>query len=362
MKLIIQIPCLNEARTLPATVAQLPRALDGVDVIEYLVIDDGSQDGTRHVAEELGVDHIVVHRRTLGLARAFRTGMDRALALDADIVVNTDGDNQYNGEDISTLIRPIVCGEADIVVGDRGVASHSEFTRTKRFLQRLGSSVVRRFSGTSIADAVSGFRAVSRDAAMRLNILSEFSYTTEMLIQANHKGLTIVSVPVRVNPKTRESRLFRTIPEFLRRSAATILRVYAMFRPLRVFLLLGAVLTTVGAVPILRFLYFYLGGSGAGHVQSLVLGGVLVTLGFVAFMIGIVADLISFNRQLVEIVLEKTRSIELRLATKQEDPPVATVTRLGPKHSRIASPLPDAPGLRPTVPQARAKGSIPEHR
>ncbi|MEQ9640808.1 MAG: glycosyltransferase family 2 protein [Alphaproteobacteria bacterium] len=310
-KVIVQIPCLNEELTLPQVVADIPRDIPGVDRVEILVVDDGSSDRTVEVAKALGVDHILVNRRNLGLAHTFRRGLDASLHLGADIIVNTDGDNQYAGADIARLVQPILDGTADIVVGDRQTDQNQEFSPLKRLLQRAGSGAVRNLSGLDIPDAVSGFRAISRDAALRINIVSSFSYTTEMLIQAGKKRLAVASVPVATNPKTRESRLFRGIPSFVSRQLSTMVRMYSMYQPLRVFFLIGTILSVIGVIPILRFLIFYALGEGDGHIQSLVLGGVFVLMGFVAYLVGLVADLINFNRQLVEIALEKVRRLEL---------------------------------------------------
>ncbi len=319
MKLIVQIPCYNEERTLHLTVADIPRAIEGVDEVEVLIVDDGSTDRTVEVAREVGVDHIVCHRNNKGLARAFQTGLDACLRLGADIIVNTDGDNQYAGCDIPALIRPIVEGTADVVVGDRQTQAITHFSATKRRLQALGSFVVRKMSGTDIPDAVSGFRAMSRDAALQMNIVSSFSYTIEMLIQASKKRMAITSVPVGINPKTRESRLFESIPHFIERSLTTMVRTYAMYQPLRFFFLIGMGLSTLGLLPIIRFLYFFYIGDGAGHIQSLILGGSLLVIGLAAYLIGLVADLINFNRQLIEMTLEKVRRIELRVADALKD-------------------------------------------
>jgi glycosyltransferase involved in cell wall biosynthesis len=308
--LIVQVPCYNEEDTLPAVIHSIPRQIDGVDRVEILVIDDGSSDSTVRVAQELGVDHIVRHTNNKGLARAFRTGIDACLSLGADIIVNTDGDNQYDAQDIARLIRPILDGTADIVVGDRRTQDVGHFSPLKRRLQHLGSQVVRALSGTDVPDTVSGFRAISAHAALHLNIVSPFSYTIEMLIQAGRKNLAITSVPVRTNAPTRPSRLFKGIPHFIGRSVVTMVRMYAMYKPLATFLSIGAVLFAIGAIPILRFLYFWLEGSGRGHIQSLILGGVLVILGCVTLLIGLVADLINFNRQLIEMTLQKVRELE----------------------------------------------------
>jgi glycosyltransferase involved in cell wall biosynthesis len=320
MKLVVQIPCYNEEDTLPAVVAEIPRFVPGFDTVEILVVDDGSNDRTVEVARALGVDHIVRHRQNQGLARAFRTGLDAALAAGADVVVNTDGDNQYAGADIPRLTEPILAGTADIVVGDRQTHNIRHFSPIKKRLQALGSFMVRSLSGARIPDAVSGFRAISRSAALQLNIISPFSYTTEMLIQAGNKQLAIASVPVRTNPPTRRSRLARTTVEFLGKSTLTMARTHAMYKPLSTFFAIGGVLALVGVVPILRFLYFFVMGDGTGHIQSLVLGGVLVVVGFVTLMIGIVADLINFNRHLIEITLEKVRRLELEHSATRKEP------------------------------------------
>lgn len=310
MKLIIQIPCLNEAEALPTTLLALPREIPGISSIEYLVIDDGSIDGTFEVAQRWGVHHIVRHRTNRGLAAAFQSGIDAALAAGADIIVNTDADNQYDGRDIAALIQPILLGKADIAVGDRRVRDNVHFGPGKRLLQRFGSAVVQQFSHTEVRDAVSGFRAMSRAAAQGLFIVSSFSYTTEMLIQAGRKRMAIASVPVRTNSPMRPSRLFSSIPHFIMNTGVTMARAYAMYNPLRVFVAIGGMAAAVGLIPILRFLYFYAVGEGGGHVQSLVLGSVLMILGMVAIMFGILADLVGRNRQLLEATLERVRRVE----------------------------------------------------
>lgn len=312
MKLIVQIPCFNEQETLPAVVRDIPREIPGFDCVEILVIDDGSTDRTAEVARELEVDHIVQHRRNQGLARTFRTGLDTCLLLGADVIVNTDGDNQYYGGDIAALTQPILDGRADIVVGDRETNSIEHFSPLKKRLQALGSFAVRTLSGTEVPDAVSGFRAISRDAAMNLNIVSSFSYTIEMLIQAGNRRYAIATVPVRTHPTERRSRLARGMGQFISRSAATMVRIYSMYKPLTTFTYIGVFLGLVGAVPIVRFLYFWSIGQGDGHVQSLILGGVLVTVGLITLLIGLLADLINFNRQLLEMTLEKVRRLESR--------------------------------------------------
>lgn len=318
MKLIIQIPCYNEAETLPETLADLPRELPGVDVIEWLVIDDGSTDGTSDVARLYGVDHIVRHTTNRGLAAAFRSGIDACLKLGADIIVNTDGDNQYPGSEIGRLIAPIVRESADIVLGNRQTDSIHHFSLVKRLLQRWGSFTVRQLSGTRTPDAVSGFRAFSRSAAMQLNVVSEFSYTIETLIQAGSKRLAVESVPVHTNPVTRQSRLFRSIPQFVTRSATTMLRMYAMYHPLRVFALIGIVPLVIGIIPVIRFLLLYLAGSPEGHVQSLVLGAACLIIGFFIILFGLLADLISNNRRLTEQCLTRLRELESQSSTASD--------------------------------------------
>lgn len=313
-KLIIQIPCLNEAEVLPATLAALPRSLPGVDVIEYLVIDDGSSDDTAGVARRWGVHHVVRHRRNRGLAEAFRSGIDRCLAEGADIIVNTDADGQYEGADIAAIVAPVVAGTADIVIGDRQVGRNVHFGPFKRVLQRIGSTVVRTLSATDITDAVSGFRAISRDAAQRINITTDFSYTTDMLIQAGRKRLAIASVPVRTHAATRPSRLFKSIPRFIQQTGVTILRAYTTFNALRVFVALGTIAALIGLAPIARFLWFVAIGEGDGHIQSLVIGGALLVVGVLIAALGILADLIATNRKLMETSLYKLRRIEEQLA------------------------------------------------
>jgi len=310
MKLIVQIPCLNEEATLPQTIADIPRQIPGVDQVEILVIDDGSTDRTVEIARRLGA-RVLRNRRNLGLAYTFRRGLDHCLEAGADIVVNTDGDNQYAGADIPKLIAPILAGTADIVVGDRQTQEIAHFSPVKKFLQWLGSGVVQRLADARVPDTVCGFRAISREAALQLNIVSKFSYTTEMVIQAGRRRLAMTSVPIRVNPVTRESRLFQSTLHFVARSLSTMLRTYAMYQPLRMFMYIGTVLTLLGTVPILRFLYFWLIGDGAGHIQSLLLGGAFLVMGFVTYLIGLVADLIAVNRQLLELTLERVRRADL---------------------------------------------------
>jgi len=311
MKLIVQIPCYNEEQTLPETVRDIPRAIEGADVVEILVIDDGSTDRTVEVARGLGVEHILRNKRNMGLARTFRRGIDACLRAGADIIVNTDGDNQYRGQDIPKLIQPIMGGVADIVIGDRQTTKIPHFSPAKKFLQWFGSGVVRRLAGIWVPDTVSGFRAFSRDAAIRLNIVSQFSYTIETVIQAGKRDMAVVSVPIGTNPKTRESRLFRSIPSFIQNSLGTMVRMYAMYQPLRFFFYIGTALSIFGLIPIVRFLFYFFTQGGSGHVQSLLLGGVLLLMGFVTYLFGLVADLVSFNRQLLEMGVERLKRLEL---------------------------------------------------
>jgi len=318
MRLIVQIPCFNEEQTLPQTVADIPREIEGIDTVEILIIDDGSTDRTVEVAKEIGVDHIVRNKRNLGLARSFRKGIEACLQAGADIIVNTDGDNQYAGDEIPRLVEPVLRGKVDIVIGDRETHKVEHFSRGKKFLQWLGSGIVRKLAGIWVPDTVSGFRAFSREAAIRLNIVSSYSYTIETVIQAGKRDMTVQSIPVRTNPKTRESRLFKSIPSFITRQVSTIVRMYAMYQPMKVFFIIGTLLSVIGALPILRFLYFYAIGEGGGHLQSLILGGVFVMMGFIAYLAGLVADLISFNRQLLEMTLEKVRRAELEQAKASE--------------------------------------------
>jgi glycosyltransferase involved in cell wall biosynthesis len=319
VKVLIQIPCLNEEQTLPATLADIPRSIPGVDTVEILVIDDGSTDDTVAVARAHGVDHIHSNLCNRGLGPTFATGLDLCLKYGADIIVNTDGDGQYKGGDIPRLIAPILAGSADIVVGDRQTHRNPEFSYWRKWLQWLGSKVVRSLSGTSVPDAVSGFRAISRDAAIRLNILSRFSYTVEMIIQAGNKDMTIASIPIDTNPKQRESRLFRNAPQFIAQQLVSMVRMYAMYRPMRMFFYLGTVLAIAGVIPVVRFLYFYFSGDGSGHIKSLLLGAVLLLMGFVFYVTGLLSDLISQNRRLNEIALIKIRQLELDVRAPHRD-------------------------------------------
>jgi glycosyltransferase involved in cell wall biosynthesis len=310
IKLVIQIPCFNEEQTLPATFKDLPTAIEGVDTIEYLVIDDGSADRTSEVARELGVNHVIRFSNNKGLAKAFAAGIDYALSVGADVIVNTDADNQYVGADIELLVRPILEGRADMVIGDRQPETIEHFSPIKKRLQYWGSWVVRQLSGTEVPDTTSGFRAYSREAALRMNVVSEFTYTLETIIQAGKQSVAIDHVPIRTNPMLRKSRLYRSMGGYVKRSAATILRVYTMYEPLKMFTYMGAAIFVVGLVPGIRFLVLALMGQSAGHVQSLLLSAVLVILGFQVFVLGVVADLIAANRKLIENVLYRVRKAE----------------------------------------------------
>jgi glycosyltransferase involved in cell wall biosynthesis len=319
VKLIIQIPCYNEAQTLPGTLAALPRHIDGVDTIEILIIDDGSQDDTAGVAERCGANHIVRLRPHRGLAAGFSLGLEAGLRHGADIIVNTDADNQYNAGDIQNLIAPILQGQADIVVGDRQVANLQAFSPIKRRLQTLGSWVISQASGLKTPDATSGFRALSREAALRTLVLSEYSYTLETLIQYGNRGMAVSYVPIRTNPQTRPSRLMRNIPQYLASSSATILRAYTMYRPLRVFIAAGALTAFLGLLLALRFLYFYIIGQGSGHVQSVIMAAVLLIVGFQILLIGLVADLIGSERKILEEILYRLRKIEASGSERKEE-------------------------------------------
>ncbi len=311
MKLIIQIPSYNEEQSLPATVRDIPRNIHGVDQVEILIIDDGSTDRTFEIAKEIGVDHIVRNICNKGLARSFLAGLDACLRLGADIIVNTDADNQYKGRDIPKLIAPILKNRADIVIGDRQTDKVPHFSSSKKRLQKIGSLVVRFLSETNVPDTVSGFRAFSREAAMQMNVVSPYSYTIETVIQAGKKHLAVASVPIGTNPETRESRLSKSMPKFLERSVTTIIRMYTMYQPLRVFFYIGCLCILGGLIPSIRFLIYYLTGHGAGHIQSLILAAILFIVGFHVLMIGLVADVISFNRRLIEETLLRVRRIEL---------------------------------------------------
>jgi glycosyltransferase involved in cell wall biosynthesis len=315
VKLIVQIPCLNEEATLPETLAAIPRSIPGIDVVEVLVIDDGSTDRTSEVARLHGADHIVRFTRRKGLAAGFMAGLDACLRLGADVIVNTDADHQYPGHEIPRLVAPVLSGEADMVVGDREVLGVAHFSWTKRRLQAVGSWVVRKVSGTSVADATSGFRALNREAALRINIVSEFTYTLESIIQAGKKKMAVAHLPIEAR-HTRPSRLFGSTWEYIKRSGATILRIYAMYEPLKVFVILGLLLLSAGLALGARYAYFWALGEIRGHLQSAILSVLLLILGFQTLQWGIMADLVASNRKLLEDLLYRVRKSELgRAAT-----------------------------------------------
>lgn len=316
MKLIIQIPCYNEAETLPSTLRLLPRKFDGFDQVEVLVIDDGSKDGTSEAARMAGADHVLCLPHHFGLAGAFAAGLDASLRLGADVIVNTDADNQYESQDIALLLAPIVRGESELVIGDRGVATLANFSPLKRRLQTIGSRVVSGASQLSIPDATSGFRAMTREVALRTMVLSNYSYTLETLIQAGNRKTSVTSIPIRTNPTPRPSRLMRGITDYLMNSSITIVRAYTMYRPLRVFTTIGALMLLAGMGIGLRFLFLrFVQGLGGGNIQSLILAAVLLIVGFQTVLIGLVADLISFNRKILEEVNYRLRVIEIDRGT-----------------------------------------------
>lgn len=310
MKLIIQIPCYNEAETLTITLNELPKHIPGVDEIEYLIINDGSTDNTVDVAREWGVHHIVNFRCNKGLAKGFMAGLDACLRNGADIIVNTDADNQYCGADIETLIRPILEGKADIVIGERPIDDTEHFSPLKKKLQHLGSWVVRKASRTDIPDAPSGFRAYTRDAAMRINVVNDYTYTLETIVQAGRNRMAITSVPIRTNPELRSSRLIHSMWGYIKKSILTIIRTLMWYRPLYCFSLVACLPTAVGLLISIRFLYYLCIGQGSGHVQSLILACTLLIIGFVTFVIGMVADVIAANRKILEDVQYRIRKIE----------------------------------------------------
>jgi len=318
MKLLVQIPCLNEAENITSVIQAVPRNIPGISNVKVLVIDDGSSDGTAEIARNAGADYIITNKKTSGLATSFQRGLSACLDLGADIIVNTDGDHQYPSQLIPKLIAPIISGQADIVVGNRNPSDNKDFSFLKRKLQRFGSAVVRKLSGVDVPDAVSGFRAYNRNAAINTHVFTSFSYTTETLISAGRRGMHVVSVPVDTNSVARPSRLAGTMLRFLGRQAITILRSYTMYSPLRAFGTIGLILVTIGMLPILRFLIFYMLGDGQGHIQSLVIGSMVLILGFFTIIIAILSDIIATNRQLLEMALEKLHKLELRNNTHND--------------------------------------------
>ncbi|MFL5780819.1 MAG: glycosyltransferase family 2 protein [Thermoleophilaceae bacterium] len=341
MKLIIQIPCLNEQDTLPATLADLPREVRGFDAVEWLVIDDGSTDRTVEVARAHGVNHIVRLTNNKGLATAFQAGLDAALKLGADVVVNTDADNQYDGHDIPKLVEPILNGDADMVVGNRLVDQIEHFSPLKKRLQRLGSWVVRGASGTDVPDTTSGFRAYNREAAIQVQVVSKYTYTLETIIQAGKMLVAVEHTPIRTNPKTRESRLFPSMWSYVRRNTISIFRIYALYEPLKVFMTAAAVVGLASFVIWGRFLYFYIDGSGSGHVQSLILGAVLFIAAVQLAALGVVGDILAGSRVLQQRILERVRRVELQLGVEPshyEPGAEATATSQRPTTGADAAP------------------------
>lgn len=312
MKVFIQVPCLNEENTLPLVFKDMPKTLPYVDEVEWLIIDDGSTDNTVKVAKKLGVKHFVHHRHNMGLARSFRDGVDYALSHGADIVVNTDGDNQYPQNRIADLIKPIVDGDADIVIGDRQTSKIAHFSPFKKLMQRFGSWVVNKAAGTNLPDAASGFRAYSRSSLMKINIVTKFSYCMETIIQAGNKRLRIVSIPITTNKKTRESRLFKNIWQHMSQSGQAIIRSYIMFKPYVVFITLGVILFVAAAIPFIRFLIFFSQGEGGGNLQSLIFGSAMLVGSLLAFALAVISDMLRTNRVLLEDQLERIKEIQYK--------------------------------------------------
>ena len=311
MKLVIQIPCYNEEKSLPVALEALPKSINGIDEIEVLIIDDGCKDKTVEVAKSMGVKHFVYMPHNCGLARAFVCGLHKGLEMDADIIVNTDADNQYCADDIEKLVEPILKGEADIVIGSRPVSSIKHFSPLKKVLQKLGSGIMRLISSTNVEDAPSGFRAFSRSAAIQLNVFDNYTYTLETIIQARAKGLIVTSVPVRVNPELRKSRLMTNMFDYIRRSVFTMIRMFIIYRPFRFFAILAGMFLFVGAILGLRFLYYYMFSSGAGHIQSLILSAILMITGVQIMVIAVLSELFSINRKILEDIQRRVKLQEL---------------------------------------------------
>ena len=310
MKLIIQIPCFNEAETLEVTLNDLPKHIDGIDEIEYLIIDDGSHDNTAEVAKKWGVHYVVRFRRNKGLAKGFMAGLDACLKNGADIIVNTDADNQYCGADIETLVRPILDKKAHIVIGERPIDDTEHFTPLKKKLQHFGSWVVRKASKTTIPDAPSGFRAYSREAAMRINVINDYTYTLETIVQSGREKMAVMSVPIRTNPELRESRLFHSMWGYIKKSMLTIVRTYLMYRPLYFFFMLGSILALVGVGFFVRYFVFFCSCEGGGHLQSLILASTLLIVGFQTIVVGLLGDVISANRKILQDVQYHVRKMD----------------------------------------------------
>ena len=315
-KLVIQIPCLDEAETLAITLADLPREVPGFDIVEWLIVDDGSTDATAQVALDHGVHHVVRHPTNRGLAQAFMTGIDACLRLDADVIVNTDADNQYCGQDIPLLTAPVLAGEADMVIGARPIEDTEHFSWVKKRLQKLGSWAVRMASSTQVADAPSGFRALSREAAMRLHVFNAYTYTLETIIQAGQSNLRVISVPIRTNGDLRPSRLVKSIASYVNRSLMTIVRVFVIYRPLKFFVSIGAVLGLAGLVAGVRFLVFYVVGEGQGHIQSVILCALFLLSSLLFAMMGLIGELIASNRKLLEQIDLDIRKLHSRIDHK----------------------------------------------
>ena len=319
MKLIIQIPCLNEAETLEIALNDLPRHIDGIDEIEYLIINDGSRDNTVEVAKNWGVNHVVSFPQNKGLAKGFMAGLDACIRNGADIIVNTDADNQYCGADIEKLIRPILNGEAEIVIGERPIDDTSHFSPLKKKLQHFGSFVVRKASKTDIPDAPSGFRAYSREAALHINVVNNYTYTLETIVQAGRNRMAITSVPIRTNPELRKSRLFHSMFGYVKKSMLTIIRAYMMYRPLVFFSVVGAVPFVIGMGIGIRFLLYFFQGTGNGHIQSLIFASTLMLLGFMTFIVGLQADIIAANRKILEDIQYRVRRMEVNEESDEKD-------------------------------------------
>ncbi len=317
MKLIIQIPCYNEAETLEIALNDLPKHIEGIDVIEYLIINDGSTDNTVEVAQRWGVHHIVSFSRNKGLAKGFMAGLDACCKLGADIIVNTDADNQYSGADIETIVRPIIEGRADIVIGERPIDEIEHFSPLKKKLQHLGSWVVQKASHTTIPDAPSGFRAFTREAAMRMNVINEYTYTLETIVQAGRNRMAIMSVPIHTNPELRKSRLFNSMFGYVKKSMVTIIRAFMMYRPMKFFVTIGAVFALGGVLLGGRFLYYFFTGAGAGHVQSLILSSMMIIIGVQTAIVGLQGDIIAANRKLLEDIQFRTKNIENSLLRQE---------------------------------------------
>jgi glycosyltransferase involved in cell wall biosynthesis len=351
VKLIIQIPCFDEEQTLPATLQDLPREIPGIDAVEWLVVDDGSTDRTVEVARANGVDHIVRLTNNRGLAAGFQAGLDACLKLGADVIVNTDADNQYVGADIPKLVAPILAGSADMVIGDRKTDQIEHFSPVKKILQRWGSAVVRRASGTNVPDTTSGFRAYNREAALQLQVVSKFTYTLESIIQAGKMLVAVDHVPIRTNAKTRESRLFPSMWAYVRRNGVSIFRIYALYEPLRLFMIAAAVTALFGAFWWVRFLWFVIQGDSGGHIQSLILGSTLFIVAVQFLALGVVGDILAGSRVLQQRILERVRRVELHLGVEPShyepgEKPTGQEPTTGARSGRATGKTEDREALR----------------